>query len=93
MPEEKVNQDDGRVWYLPNHGVYHPQKNMLRVMFDCSARYKGTSLNEPLLQGPNLTNTLIDTFLIFRQDKIVIMRDIDSMFYQVRVKSFLKFLW
>lgn len=52
VPDEKVNQDDGRVWYLPHHGVYHPKKKKLRVVFDCAARYQGTSLNEQLLQGP-----------------------------------------
>lgn len=97
VPDEKVIQDDGQVWYLPHHGVYHPKKRKLRVVFDCAARYQGTSLNEQLLQGPNLTNTLIGTLLRFRQDEIVIMGDIDSMFYQVKVPqedaSFLRFLW
>ena len=55
------------------------------------------SLNDQLLQGPNLTNTLIGTLLRFRQEGIVIMGDIDSMFYQVRVPKqdagFLRFLW
>ena len=58
-------------------------------MFDCAARFKGTSLNEQLLQGPNLTR--------FREEEIAFMGDIDSMFYQVRVRpedtSFLRFLW
>lgn len=97
VPDEKVNQDDGRVWYLPHHGVYHPKKKKLRVVFDFAARYQGTSLNEQLLQGLNLTNTLIGTLLRFRQEEIVILGDIDSMFYQVKVPqedaSFLRFLW
>ncbi|XP_065926161.1 uncharacterized protein [Magallana gigas] len=97
VPDEKVIQDDGQVWYLHHHGVYHPKKRKLRVVFDCAARYQGTSLNEQLLHGPNLTNTLIGTLLRFRQDEIVIMGDIDSMFYQVKVPqedaSFLRFLW
>ena len=56
------------------------------------------SLNDQLLQGPNqVTNTLTGTLLRFRQEEIVIMGDIDSMFYQVRVPnqdaSFLRFMW
>ncbi|XP_062567165.1 uncharacterized protein LOC134229426 [Saccostrea cucullata] len=97
VPDEKLTQADGRVWYLPHHGVYHPKKKKLRVVFDCAARYQGNSLNDQLLQGPNLTNTLIGTLLRFRQEEVVIMGDIDSMFYQVRVPdqdtSFLRFLW
>lgn len=44
VPDEKVNQDNGRLWYLPHHGVYHPKKKKWRVVFDNAARYQGTSL-------------------------------------------------
>ncbi|XP_062566787.1 uncharacterized protein LOC134229094 [Saccostrea cucullata] len=97
VPIEDLNQDDGHVWYLPHHGVLHPKKKKLRVVFDCAARFQGTSLNEQLLQGPNLTNTLIGTLMRFREEEIAVMGDIDSMFYQVRVPpqdaTFLRFLW
>ena len=48
------------VWYIPHHGVYHPKKpGKIRVVFDCSSKYMGDSLNDHLLPGPDLTNTLI----------------------------------
>lgn len=82
---------------IPHHGVYHPRKGKLRVVFDCGAKFKGTSLNEQLLQGPNLTSSLIGVFLRFRQEPVAFMSDVKSMFYQVRVadedKDFLRFLW
>ncbi|XP_056022166.1 uncharacterized protein LOC125649571 [Ostrea edulis] len=81
VPAEELGLDDGRVWYLPHHGVYHPKKRKLRVVFDCAARYQGTSLNDQLLPGPNLTNTLVGTLLRFRQEEIAVMGDIDSMFH------------
>ena len=41
------------VWYLPHFGVYHPRKpNSIRVVFDSSSEYQGTSLNKELLSGP-----------------------------------------
>ncbi|XP_064647035.1 uncharacterized protein LOC135499916 [Lineus longissimus] len=87
----------GKVWYLPHHGVFHPKKQKLRVVFDCSARYGGTSLNDHLLQGPNLTNSLPGTLLRFREEEIAMMADIESMFYRVRVPdedaNYLRFLW
>ena len=40
-------------WYIPHHGVYNSQKRKIRVVFDCSAKYLGRSLNDYLLPGPD----------------------------------------
>ncbi len=56
VPQEEVDQVEGRTWYIPHHAVYHPKKKALRVVFDCGAAYQGVSLNTELLQGPDLTN-------------------------------------
>ena len=58
-------QDDRVKWYISHHGVYHPKKNKMRAVFDCSARFKGTSLNDHLLSGPDLTNKLTGELCIF----------------------------
>ena len=96
VPLEQLHRKDGQVWHIPHHGVYHQQKGNLRVVFDCAASFKGTSLNQVLLQGPNLTNTLIGVLLRFRQEQIAFMADIESMFYRVQVqehhRDFLRFL-
>ncbi|KAK7878865.1 hypothetical protein WMY93_034256, partial [Mugilogobius chulae] len=59
--------------------------------------YKGESLNEQLLQGPDLTSSLIGVVTRFRKEPVVIMGDIESMFHQVRVPpedaDLLRFLW
>lgn len=49
----------GNVWYIHHQGIYHPTKpNKIRVVFDCSAKYDGTALNDHLLAGQDLTNGL-----------------------------------
>ena len=74
------------VWYLPHHPVVHPQKpDRVRVVFDCAAKFRNTSLNDQLLQGPDLTNSLVGVLLRFRQEQIGISADIEKMFHQVRV--------
>ena len=56
----KISKDtpiDGRVWYLPHHGVYPPAKpNKIRLVFGCRAEYAGRSMNKELIAGPDLTN-------------------------------------
>ncbi|KAK7922690.1 hypothetical protein WMY93_009592 [Mugilogobius chulae] len=95
--EEELNRGDGKVWYIPHHGVYHPIKKRLRVVFDCGATYQGTSLNAQLLQGPDLTSSLIGVVTRFRKEPVVMMADVESMFHQVRVtpedSDLLRFLW
>ena len=91
-------QNTDHIWYLPHQGVRHPAKpHKLIIVFDCASRFKGISLNDELLQGPDLTNTMVDVLLRFRQDKIAFMADIESMFLRVRVpqhqRDYLRFLW
>ena len=60
----------------------HPLKlGRVRVVFDCAARYCGTSLNQQLLQGPDLTNPLVGVLVRFRQEPIAMAADIEAMFH------------
>ena len=92
------NKQVGKVWYIPHHGVTHPAKpGKVRVVFDCSAEFGGTSLNKQLITGPDLTNQLVGVLIRFREEHIAYMADIEFMFYLVRVpenqRSLLRFLW
>ena len=59
-----------------------PKKpDKVRVVFDCAAKYHGTSLNENVLQG---TNFLIGVLLRFRQEPVAVA-DVEAMFHQVLV--------
>lgn len=95
-PEQK-HKEGKRIWYIPHHGVYHPKKMKLRVVFDCGANYQGTSLNARLLQGPDLTNSLIGVLTRFRPKPTAFMADIEAMFHQVKVpeedSDLLRLLW
>lgn len=95
----KVSCDypEGKNWFIPHHGVYHPRKSKLRVVWDCSSSTGGVSLNDLLLQGPDLTNDLLGVLIRFREEKIVFMADIEAMYYQVKVpkkqRGFFQFWW
>ena len=95
---EKAPERYETVWYVPHHGVYHPKKpEKLRVVFDCSADFQGHFLNRHLLQGPDLTNSLVGVLCRFRQEPVAFACDIEGMFHQVHVneehRDLLRFLW
>ena len=97
VPDENLSREDGSVWYLPHHGVIHVRKNRLRVVFDALARFAGSSLNDHLLSGPDLSSSLIGVLVRFRQEPVAFMADLKCMFYQVKVpadqRDMLRFLW
>ena len=79
---------DGKLWYLPHHGVYHPAKpNKICVVFGCSAEYTSRSINKELLDGPDLTNQITGILIGFRQGKIAFAAGIEKMFIQVLVSK------
>ncbi|XP_053395546.1 uncharacterized protein LOC128555836 [Mercenaria mercenaria] len=83
VPDSCIEPIGSRVWYIPHHGVFHPEKpEKIRVVYDCSAEYMGESLNKNLLQGPDLTNALVGVLCRFRKDYIPVMCDIEKMFFK-----------
>ena len=65
VPEEQLLRNDGRLWYIPHHGIYHKRKKTIWMVFDCTSLFQGTSLNSEQLQGPDLTNTFYRLLLMF----------------------------
>ena len=66
-------------------------------MFDCAAKCTGVSLNDKLLRGPDLMNTLIAVLTRFRKEQIAIVADVEKMYHQVFAhpdhRNALRFLW
>ncbi|XP_068204704.1 uncharacterized protein [Palaemon carinicauda] len=97
VPVSQLDREDGRVWLMPHHSVRHPVKQKDRVVFDLKARHRGTSLNEHLMQGPDLTNSLTGVLLRFREGQHAITADVQEMFHQVKVpeedRDCLRYLW
>ena len=98
IPLNELTPASRPVWYLPHHPVMHPNKpEKVRVVFDCAAEYQGTSLNQQLLQGPDLANPLVSVLIRFREEPVALVADIESMFHQIGVdpkdRDTLRFLW
>ena len=97
VPAAELCTEPGTCWFLVHHGVYHQKKRKIRVVFNCSKKNAEISLNDTLLGGPDLINNLVGVLLRFRENKIAIMGDIESMFMQVKVPAehcdFMRVLW
>ena len=98
--EERINSaiGEGKINYVPHHGIYHPKKlTQIRVVFDCSAMYKGTSINKNLLSGPDMTNSLTGVLRRFRQEWVAVTCDVKVMFHQFFVnkehRDLVRFFW
>lgn len=97
-PTEISAKEPKNTWYLPHHAVTNPNKpGKVRVVFDAAASYKGTSLNDQLVTGPDLLNSLVGVIMRFRLHAVAMIADIETMFFQVRVieqdQPSLRFLW
>ena len=98
LTPEETKANSNKTWYLPHHPVLNPRKTgKVRAVFDAASTFARTSLNEELLQGPDLINNLVGVLVRFRQDPVALIADIEAMFHQVRVvpqdNDALRFLW
>lgn len=96
-PAPPLNPDQ-ECWYLPSFGIYHPQKpGKIRIVFDSSAKCDNVSLNDVLLKGPDLNNSLVGVLVRFRSDPYAVMADVEQMFHNFVVREdhrdYLRFLW
>ena len=56
-----------RQWVLPHHPVLNPKKpGKVRRVCDAASKFQGQSLNDHLITGPDLLNSLIGVFMCFR---------------------------
>ena len=82
-----------KVWYILHHTVLNPKKpDKVRIVFDCAATADEKSLNDFLMKGLDLTNSLVGVLLTFRKELIPIVADVEAMYYQMHFLQTLQLL-
>jgi len=86
--------------YIPHHPVIKETASTtkLRIVFDASAKDStNSSLNDKLIDGPNMFPNLMGIILRFRLHKYAITADVEKAFLQVGIdeidRKFIRFLW
>lgn len=92
------NSESDRVWFLPHFGVQNINKpGKVRLVFDAAAKSAGISLNDMLLAGPNLLNSLPGVIMRFRQHAFAFKGDMKDMFLKIKLNkndcNAQRFLW
>lgn len=97
IPEEAKNPVRHQ-WFLPHHPVVNLNKpGKVRRVCNAATTYGNISLNDHLLTGPDLLNSLVGVLMRFREERVALCADIEVMFSQVAVppqdQVALRFLW
>ncbi|XP_055591098.1 uncharacterized protein LOC129743154 [Uranotaenia lowii] len=90
MMAELGGDNTRKVYYLPHHAVVKDSSTTtkVRVVFDGSARTDtGFSLNDCLLKGPTIQDSLLTLLLRFRKHEVALVGDVEKMYRQVRLHS------
>lgn len=99
LTEDVINHWNGPVWYVshliaPNpHSVTTP----VRLVWNSSQRFKGVSMNDILLKGPDVLNPIRAVLLRFRRGVYAALGDIKKMYNSVWLEEkevhLHRFLW
>ena len=74
--------DSGREWYLPYFVTLQAKK---RIVYDGKSEYKGVSVNDVIITGPDLLKPLVHTLVRFRKGKYAFMANITKCFFQIKL--------
>ena len=86
ITEEEDKEYTGPVFYVNPHEVFKPGSTStpVRIVVNSSLKYRGLSLNDILMKGPNSLNDLFGIQLRFRKYPHVLVGDMKKMYHTVR---------
>ena len=99
ITEEEAKAYQGPVFYISHHEVFKPGSTStpIRIVVNSSLKYKGLSLNDILMKGPNFLQNMFGIQLRFREHRYVLVCDMSKMYHTVHTtiteKHLRRVLW
>lgn len=99
LNEETISKWDGPVWYVSHQIAPNPHSasTPVRLVWNSSQEFRGTSLNSILLKGPDVLNPIRAVLLRFRTGEHAAIGDIRKMYNSVWLRErevhLHRFLW
>ena len=86
IDEEELNAYNGPSHYVTHHEVFKEGSTStpVRLVINSSLQYKGRSLNDILMKGPNTLNDLFGVQMRFRCYPIPLVCDIAKMYHSIK---------
>ena len=86
LTETDIADYKGPVSYVSHHEVYKEDSTStpVRIVINSSLKYKGRSLNDILMKGPNTLNDLFGVQLRFRSYQYALACDISKMYTMIK---------
>ena len=87
LSKEEIEKYEGPVHYISHHAVIRTEKKStpVRIVFNSSATYQRSKLNDYWKKGPDLLNSLFGVVLRFREREVAVSGDISKMYHRVRI--------
>lgn len=86
----EVSSVSDQSYFIPHHAVWKPssESSAIRVVFNGSARTSSSfSINDILMVGPQVQDSLFNILLRFRQHAYVLSGDIEKMYRQIELQE------
>ena len=84
----------GHVWYLPYFVTSQAKK---RIVYDGKSKFHVVCVNDAILSGPDLLNSLVHILIRFRREEFALMADITKCYFQINLpasqRDLLRILW
>ena len=95
---ELENTKSDLQWYVPHLPVLNPNKpDKKRRVCNAASKFAGVSLDDNLMAGPDLLQSLIEIIFRFREKQIALTADVEATFLQVKAPpadcKVFQFLW